>query len=125
MKIFRFDAEVGRDIHQFDSRSFIMSRIIAAQQSGQFHIGHIGCAYLGPNGVIGQHETVSEQLLLVVQGEGFASGEDFDKVPIRSGHAVFWGKGELHETSTEHGLIGLIIEGESLRDALMMPELGG
>ena len=41
------------------------------------------------------------------------------------GQAVFWGKGELHETSTEHGLTAIVMEAENLEQAIVMPIIQG
>ena len=34
---------------------------------------------------------------------------------IQAGEAVFWMKGEWHETKTDTGLTAIVIEGETLR----------
>lgn len=98
-------------ITHYDSHNFVMSRVLMGQDNGQFHIG---CAYLNAGGRIGLHQATSNQLLLVVQGEGWVSGEDVTKVPIAVGQAAFWVEGEWHETGTETGLTALIIEGSSV-----------
>ena len=41
------------------------------------------------------------------------------------GQAVFWEKGELHETSTEHGLTAIVMEAENLEQAIVMPIIQG
>ncbi|EJR13938.1 hypothetical protein II9_03384 [Bacillus cereus MSX-D12] len=38
-----------------------------------------------------------------------------------AGQAVFWEKGELHETSTEKGLMAIVMEAEDLERAILMP----
>ena len=38
-----------------------------------------------------------------------------------SGQAVFWEKGEFHETSTEKGLMAIVMEAEDLERAILMP----
>ena len=35
------------------------------------------------------------------------------------------GKGELHETSTEHGLTAIVMEAENLEQAIVMPIIQG
>ncbi|PGZ95512.1 cupin [Bacillus pseudomycoides] len=115
MKIYRFDKEVGKQIGIFQS-NFIMSKIL--NYSGQIHIG---CMHVPENGVVGYHEAVTNQLLLVVQGEGYVCGENKEKIYIQAGQAAFWEKGEKHETSTHVGLMAIVIEGENL--SLNMPIL--
>lgn len=69
MKIFDFSAEVGKRISAFQS-NFIMAKILNHQ--GNIHIGAM---HLQENGIIGYHEAVVYQLLLIVDGEGYVCGE--------------------------------------------------
>ncbi|MFJ8453545.1 cupin [Bacillus paramycoides] len=115
MKIFDFSEKVGKHISSFQS-NFIMSKILNYQ--GNIHIGAM---HLQENGIIGYHEAVVSQLLLIVQGEGFVCSADKEKVKVEAGQAVYWGKSELHETSTEKGLMAIVIESEDLEQAILMP----
>ncbi|PGC63891.1 cupin [Bacillus toyonensis] len=96
--------------------NFIMSKIVNHQGNV-----HIGAMHLQENGIIGYHEAVVSQLLLIMDGEGYVCGADKEKVKIRAGQAVFWEKGEFHETSTEHGLLAIIMEAENLEQSIVMP----
>jgi len=49
-------------------------------------------------------------LFLVVQGEGWVSGESDKRVFIKTGEAAYWEKGEWHESGTESGITAIIIE---------------
>lgn len=109
MKIYRFDKEVGKQIHVFQS-NFTMSKVV--QSNGELHVG---CMHLPANGVVGYHEAVTDQLFVVVQGEGYVCGEDKVKVLIQSGEAAFWQKGEKHETNTEAGMMAIVLEGEDMK----------
>ncbi|MGG3401485.1 cupin [Bacillus paranthracis] len=115
MKIFDFSEKVGKQITAFQS-NFIMSKIV--NQQGNIHIGAM---HLKENGIIGYHEAVVSQLLLIVDGEGYVCGADKEKVKVKAGQAVFWEKGEFHETSTEHGLMAIVMEAEDLERAILMP----
>ncbi|HDX9639143.1 TPA: cupin domain-containing protein [Bacillus mobilis] len=115
MKIFDFSEKVGKHISAFQS-DFIMSKIL--NHKG---IVHIGAMHLQENGIIGYHEAVVSQLLLIVDGEGYVCGADKEKVKVEAGQAVFWEKGEFHETSTEKGLMAMVIESEELERAILMP----
>ncbi|HDR7356007.1 cupin domain-containing protein [Bacillus wiedmannii] len=115
MKIFDFSEKVGKKISAFQS-NFIMSKIL--NHKGNVHIGAM---HLRENGIIGYHEAVVSQLLLIVDGEGYVCGADKEKVKVEAGQAVFWEKGELHETSTEKGLMAIVIESEELERAILMP----
>lgn len=108
MKIYQFSKEAGKKITQFDS-DFMMSRITLTQKPA-----HIGCMYLEENGVIGYHEAVVPQLLLIVKGEGLVRGESNEFIKVHAGDAVYWEGGEWHETKSETGLTAIVIEGEEL-----------
>lgn len=114
MKIFDFSEKVGKQITAFQS-NFIMSKIVNHQ--GNIHIGAM---HLKENGIIGYHEAVVSQLLLIVD-EGYVCGADKEKVKVEAGQAVFWEKGEVHETSTEKGLMAIVVESEELEQAILMP----
>lgn len=114
MKIFDFSEKVGKHISAFQS-NFIMSKIL--NHKGNVHIGAM---HLRENGIIGYHEAVVSQLLLIVDGEGYVCGADKEKVKVKAGQAVFWEKGEFHETSTEKGLMGIVMEAEELERAILM-----
>jgi hypothetical protein len=116
MKIFNFNKEVGKHITKFDS-DFVISRIIQTDKPA-----HIGCMYLEKDGIIGYHQAVVPQLLLVVGGEGFVRGEDDAFYPIKAGEAAFWVKDEFHETSTKTGLTAIVIESEELDPVSFMTE---
>lgn len=118
MKIFDCSEEVGKQITAFQS-NFIMSKIL--NHKGNIHIGAM---HLQENGIIGYHEAVVSQLLLIVNGEGYVCGADKEKVKVEAGQAVFWKKGEFHETCTENGLIAIVIESEDLEDGVLLKEVG-
>ncbi|PEF40815.1 cupin [Bacillus wiedmannii] len=115
MKIFDFSEKVGKKISAFQS-NFIMSKIL--NYKGNVHIGAM---HLRENGIIGYHEAVVSQLLLIVDGEGYVCGADKENVKVEAGQAVFWEKGEFHETITEKGLLAIVIESEELEQAIVMP----
>lgn len=115
MKIYQLSKENGKNITQFKS-SFIMSRIIETEASAS-----IGCMYLEENGVIGYHQAVVPQLLLIIEGEGFVRNEQTQYYQVQPGDAVFWAKDEWHETKTDKGLTGIVIESEQLNPSAFMP----
>ncbi|MDP1458114.1 cupin [Bacillus wiedmannii] len=115
MKIFDFSEKMGKKISAFQS-NFIMSKIL--NHKGNVHIGAM---HLRENGIIGYHEAVVSQLLLIVDGEGYVCGADKKNVKVEAGQAVFWEKGEFHETITEKGLLAIVIESEELEQAIVMP----
>ncbi|MEC0348064.1 cupin [Peribacillus frigoritolerans] len=115
MEFYRFDKEVGKNVSHFNS-NFIMSRIVKTEKPTQ-----IGCMHLEANGIVGFHQAVIPQLLIVVDGEGWVRGDDELKVNIKANDVVFWEKGEGHETATTTGLTAIVIESDELTPSNFMP----
>jgi quercetin dioxygenase-like cupin family protein len=109
MKIYNFSKEVGKNIHAFNSRNLIMTRILTETDSI-----HVGCLHLENNGMVGLHQAPIPQLFLVVNGEGWVKGKEDREYKIRVGFAAFWEAEEWHETRTEKGLTAIIIESTSI-----------
>lgn len=114
MELYTFAKENGKFITNFSS-NFMMSRIIQTDKTT-----HIGCMYLEENGVIGYHQAVVPQLLLVVGGEGYVRAETEEYIKVQSGDAIFWQKDEWHETKTDVGLTAIVIESEALNPSAFM-----
>jgi quercetin dioxygenase-like cupin family protein len=114
MEFYRFDKEIGRRITKFNS-DFIMSRIIQTEK-----VTHIGCMHLEANGIIGYHQAVVPQILLIMAGEGYVKGEKDEYYKVEVGDAVFWDKDEWHETKTSNGLTAIVIESEELNPSSYM-----
>lgn len=115
MEVYSFKKETGKKITKFQS-DFIMRRITRTQKDA-----HIGCMHLDEHGVIGYHQAVVPQLLLVVEGEGVVRGEAEKFTPVKTGDAVYWGKNEWHETKTDTGMIAIVIESEELDVSALKP----
>ncbi|MDX8360813.1 cupin domain-containing protein [Cytobacillus sp. IB215316] len=114
MKIYQFNRNMGKEITRFDS-NFVMSRIGIIDKKA-----HIGFMYLNKEGIVGYHQAVSDQLLLVVSGSGTVRGENDEIQYVEAGHAVFWNKGEWHETVSNDGLTAVVIESEELDPSAYM-----
>lgn len=112
-RVFGFQPEVGQHVDHFGS-DFVISRIFHSDRL------HVGCMRLGPDGLIGLHPAASPQILAIIEGRGWIRGADEHRTPIAAGEAVFWGKGEMHETGTETGLVALVIEAPDLKDGAAM-----
>ena len=65
-----------------------------------------------PGGRLARHPATVPQILAALDGSGEVSGADGVGEPLAAGEAVFWARGEEHETSSVAGLTALIIEGE-------------
>ena len=115
MEFYKFGQDSGKKVSVFNS-DFIMSRIIQTDQTTK-----IGCMYLDKNGIVGYHQAVVPQLLLVVNGEGYVRNEKEEYFKIQPGDAVFWEKDEWHETTSENGLTAIVIESIELNPLSFMP----
>ncbi|RLQ89828.1 cupin [Planomicrobium sp. Y74] len=114
MEIYKFDKSSGKKISKFGS-DFIMSRVIQTDKAA-----NIGYIYLEEGGIVGYHQAVVPQLLLIVTGEGSVRGENDEYFTVVPGDAVFWVKGEWHETKSENGLTAIVIESEELEPSSFM-----
>jgi quercetin dioxygenase-like cupin family protein len=118
MKIFRFGPEVGQEIEQFGSVKATISKVLHVEVEVV-----VNCVYVHPNGKIGQRQAATQQLFLLMEGEGWIRGGTEEKHAIRQGQAVFWEKDEWHESGTETGMTAVIIEGININPAELMPLL--
>ena len=115
MEFYSFKKESGMKITKFDS-DFVLSRIVRTTNAT-----HIGFMYIEPKGIIGYHQATMPQLLLVLGGDGLVRGESDDFFKVEPGTAIFWKKGEWHETKSEAGLSAIVIESEELNPSAYMP----
>jgi quercetin dioxygenase-like cupin family protein len=116
MKLYRFDIEAGEAIDRFGSSGFVISKIARWMDGAA-----VNCAYLAPQGVIGFHQTTTEQLFLVVQGEGWVRGAEPERTALTTGQAAYWEREEWHESGTETGMIAILIEGAKFDLARLTP----
>lgn len=114
MEFYRFNKESGKQITQYNS-NFVMSRIIQTDKTA-----NIGCMHLDKKGIVGYHQAVVPQLLLILNGEGCVRGENEEYVNVQPGDAVFWHEGEWHETKSDTGLTAIVIESETLNPSVFM-----
>jgi quercetin dioxygenase-like cupin family protein len=106
MRILDFEAASWHSIASFDSAAFSVAGV------GKGDGIHLVTARLEPGGVIGRHPAVGRQLLVVLQGQAVVSGDCGSQAAIGPGQAALWEPGESHETSTNQGLLALLVEGE-------------
>ena len=116
LKLYRFDAQVGKEIHQYDSEHVSISGILHLESEAR-----VSCMQLGANGRVGYHPARSAQLFCVVAGEGWVRGDSSGPVAIAAGHAAYWEAGEWHESGTESGMTLIVIESETLVPSEFMP----
>ncbi|MGE7602517.1 cupin [Peribacillus sp. NPDC097675] len=115
MEFYTFSKDSGKRISKFNS-NFIMSRVIQTDKAA-----NIGCMHLEENGVVGYHQAVVPQLLVVIVGEGYVRNDKEEYFKVESGDAVFWEKDEWHETKSDKGLTAIVIESMELTPSFFMP----
>jgi len=108
MEFYKLSNDLKRHITEFNS-DFFMNQIISLDKEAK-----IGLLQLNENGVIGYHQATTPQLLYVIQGEGRVRNYSANFYSLLQGEAVFWGQDEWHETKTETGFIGLMIESKEI-----------
>jgi mannose-6-phosphate isomerase-like protein (cupin superfamily) len=117
MKRFRFsEGTAGHVTH--DGSNFTIQPFIRSE--GRFQTALMR---LGEDGVIAYHPAAVPQMLIVLSGNGTVCSEERRYLPVREGSAVFWDKGEWHETRSEKGMTALVIEGEDLTESDILLEL--
>lgn len=118
MEFYRFDKEVRRDVQAFDSKNVGITPII--REDGYTSAG---CMHFDVDSVLGMHEATCPQLFLVVDGDGWVRVEGEERVPVSKGTAVFWTKGENHESGSETGMAAMIFEGPDLNPEQYLKKL--
>ena len=104
MDIYSFSRLSGHPVDNFAS-NFVLSPV--AHVAGP---SRLACFHLAPGEIVGEHEAVVGQLFCVVEGEGWVSGHDSERRPLRAMEAAYWGPGERHAAGTKSGLMAFVIE---------------
>jgi quercetin dioxygenase-like cupin family protein len=63
-----------------------------------------------PGGIIGPHEAGFGQLFVALEGDGWAAGEDGERMALSTGEAAFIHRGEVHSKGSETGMTALMIQ---------------
>lgn len=105
VRIFRFDEDVSIPVDASGSR-FRIGPLTAPDARGRIQV-----MYLPPGGLIGRQTTARRQLFAVVAGDGWVSGAEDDRRPIRTGEAALWDGGEEHAAGSDAGLTAVCVEG--------------
>ena len=71
---------------------------------------HIYWLRFAPGGSIGPHPAGLAQLLIPLEGRGWAAGPDAVRHPIALGQLAFIAPGELHSKGSEDGMKALMIQ---------------
>lgn len=118
MRIYRFDPEVGKENGQFGSLKAIIARVVQMDDEAK-----INAIYLQPNKSISHQQAMTQQLFLIVKGNGWVRSESDKILAITEGQAILWEKDEWHESGTENGMTAVIIETVNIQPVELMPLL--
>jgi quercetin dioxygenase-like cupin family protein len=67
-----------------------------------------------PEGVLGRNAAPSDQLFLVVEGQGWVAGYDGERIELVAGQGAIWEEGELHESGTDSGMTVVIVQSDNI-----------
>jgi quercetin dioxygenase-like cupin family protein len=94
-----------QDITNYASHGASSARLLDG--SGEAH------AYIlqfDAGGAIGRHEAGFGQLLVVLAGRGWASGDDGIRVEVEVGDVVYFERGEHHSKGSDDGMTALMVQ---------------
>jgi len=109
MQIIQFTKDLANTSHQYQSIDKFNRKITKTEVPTT-----IGFIYIEPGGVVGMHEAPVPQLFIVINGEGWISGEEGEKITIKTGQGVLWQQGQAHESGSITGLTALVIQAEQI-----------
>jgi quercetin dioxygenase-like cupin family protein len=75
---------------------------------------HVYAIRIAAGGSIGRHVAGFDQLFLVVEGSGWAEGDDGVRVDLPAGRGAFFRKGETHAKGSAAGLTAIMVQMEAV-----------
>jgi quercetin dioxygenase-like cupin family protein len=112
MQILDFGPTVGRPLTAFGSNNVWFTPVLKRASAS------VVCMRVRPGGTICAHAAATNQLFLVVEGEGWVRSAPGGPVDIKSGQAAFWTASENHESGTQTGMVVIILEGPDVQPDL-------
>jgi quercetin dioxygenase-like cupin family protein len=109
LNIYKYSKENGKKVEKYQSHFATYVKMIQTKEAAT-----IGYMYIDGEGTVGYHEAPLPQLFIVVEGEGWVTGEDQKQISIKSGEAALWEKGEWHTSGSEKGMTAIVIQSENL-----------
>jgi quercetin dioxygenase-like cupin family protein len=105
VRVVEFTPELAEPISLFESVA--SSSVEIGGGSGEMHVYAV---HFNANAQIGVHPTGFCQLFLVVQGSGWAAGEDGQRINLRAGQGAFFERGEMHSKGSETGMVAIMVQ---------------
>lgn len=118
MKIYRFNPEVGKDDEPFGSVKAILARVLQLDDKAE-----VNAVYVHPGEQLSVQQSMTQQLFLIVNGDGWVKNVSGEKKTVQQGKAIFWGESELPESGTESGMTAVIIGNVNIDPVKLMPLL--
>ncbi len=115
MKIYKFSKEHSKKVEKYQSHLATYVKMARTNEAAT-----IGYMYIEGEGTIGHHQAPISQLFIVVEGEGWVTGENQKRISIKRGEAVLWEKGEWHTSGSETGMTAIVIQSEELHPETFM-----
>ena len=109
MQIIGFDQSSALKSDRFGGSGVMISRIVRLRSETQASL-----LFFEPGSRVGDHPAATQQLFLVVAGQGWVRSEEGQPVPIQVGEGALWETGERHESGTDEGMTVMIIESEAV-----------
>jgi hypothetical protein len=106
MRLLSFSPATGRRISAHGS-AFTLIPLMGVDDTARATLLH-----LGPGEAVGEHEAVSRQLLCVLTGTGWVSGDDGARHALHPLEGAAWEPGERHAAGSDAGLLALSVEGD-------------
>lgn len=117
VEVLGFGPEGATAVDRFDSRGV---------QSVHLGFGegdaHVYVLRFEADGEIGRHQAGFGQLFLVVEGRGWAEGDDGARVPLETGQAAWFRRGEMHAKGSETGMVAVMVQVTDLEPMEDEPE---
>jgi quercetin dioxygenase-like cupin family protein len=109
MKVIEFSPHLAQPIEMFESVS--TNRVHLGDGTGEVHVY---CIYFESGSQIGRHLAGYAQLFLVMNGEGWASGNDGKRIQLKAGQGVLFEPGELHSKGSDIGMTVIMVQASKL-----------
>jgi quercetin dioxygenase-like cupin family protein len=121
VRVVQFTPELAEPISLFESVA--SSSVAVGHGTGEVHVYAV---HFKANAQIGAHPTGFCQLFLVIQGSGWAAGEDGQRMNLSAGQGVFFEKGEVHSKGSETGMVAVMVQATRIDPTLAaLVERGG
>lgn len=110
MKIIPRENGSERNVTEFESHGAHAAAL--ASGNGETHVYRLR---FDAGGEIGRHMAGFDQIFVVLEGEGWAEGEDGERRRIGPGDIVRFHRGETHAKGSESGMTALMIQVKTLK----------